>query len=356
MTMSGRPLLWTRQKAGRLSGWRICSGSTRLMDAHPILNGSLKDIDVYDCEMSELDAIARNTGLADRAAIGARQVGLVVEAKHIDRNASRVGAQANTIKLSRRPIGVADGVGAVANVRVGHNLAVRVRAIGEPQPASGKFRKDVCVQPSEVGLLGLRLTGEVRLDLLRYIHLTPHASNELSHAGSDRRRPSIAGVRMDGRQPRTERPSARACIGRALVRRDLDATAAPFDNSIDGRLAHHDLQGLVTIHRLRRSKATLSDGQGRGERAPSRYGGDSQSAYISSGPHPIGRSGFAAEANTHRWITSAVTAAGAQGGSTSAAKKGTTGVSDNGPLSRPPDSWAESRPVRPASGRDGEGI
>jgi hypothetical protein len=106
------------------------SGSTRLMDAHPILNGSLKDIDVYDCEMSELDAVARNTGLADRAAIGARQVGLIVEAKHIDRNASRVGAQANTVKLSRRPIGVGDGAGAVANVRVGHNLAVRVRAIG----------------------------------------------------------------------------------------------------------------------------------------------------------------------------------------------------------------------------------
>jgi hypothetical protein len=41
-------------------------------------------------------------------------------------------------------------------------------------------------------------------------------------------------------------------IGRALVRRDLDATAAPFDRSIGGRLAHHDLQGLVTPHRLRR--------------------------------------------------------------------------------------------------------
>ena len=37
-------------------------------------------------------------------------------------------------------------------------------------------------------------------------------SNELSHAGSDGRRPSIAGVRMDGRQPRTERPSARAAL------------------------------------------------------------------------------------------------------------------------------------------------
>src|SRR5215475_2850022 len=185
--MSGRPFLWTRQKAGRLSGWCICSGSTRLMDAHPILNGSLKDIDVYDCEVPELDAIARDTGLADRGAIGARQVGLVVEAKHIDRNASRVGAQANTVKLSRRPIGVGDGAGAVADVRVGHNLAVRVRAIGEPQPASGKFRKDVCVQPPEVGLLGPGLTGEVRLDLLRYIHLTPHASNELPHAGSDGR-------------------------------------------------------------------------------------------------------------------------------------------------------------------------
>src|SRR5262245_29298247 len=183
------------------------------MDAHPILNGSLKDIDVYACEVPELDAIARNTGLADRAAMVGRQVGVIVEAKHIDRNASRVGAQANTIKLSRRPIGVGDGVGAVANVRVGHNLAVRVRAIGEPQPASGKFRKDVCVQPSEVGLLGPGLTGEVRLDLLRYIHLAPHASNELSHAGSDGRGSSVAGVRADGRQPRTERPSARAAAG-----------------------------------------------------------------------------------------------------------------------------------------------
>src|SRR5215472_7118401 len=194
MRMSGRPFLWTRQKAGGLPGWPICSGSTRLMDAHPILNGSLKDIDVYDCEMPELDAIARNTGLADRAAIGARQVGLVVEAKHIDRNASRGGAQANAIELSRRPIGVGDGVGAVATVRVGHNLAVRVRSIGEPQPASGKSRKDVCVQPSEVGLLGPGLTGEVRLDSLKYIHLAPHASNKLAHAGSDGRRPSIAGV------------------------------------------------------------------------------------------------------------------------------------------------------------------
>src|SRR5215831_12203583 len=117
--MRGQPFQWTGQKAGRLSSWPICSGSTRLMDAHPILNGSLKDIDVYDCEAPELDAIARNTGLTDRGAIGARQVGLVVEAKHIDRNASRVGAQANAIKLSRRPIGVGDGVGAVANVRVG---------------------------------------------------------------------------------------------------------------------------------------------------------------------------------------------------------------------------------------------
>src|SRR5690348_5749768 len=211
--MSGRPFLWTRQKAGRLSGWRLCSGSTRLMDAHPILNSSLKDIDVYDCEMPELDAIARNTGLADRAAIGARQVGLVVEAKHIDRDASRAGAQANAVKLSRRPIGVGDGAGAVADVRVGHNLAVRVRAIGEPQPASGKFRTDVCVQPPEVGLPGPGLTGQVRLDLLSYIHLTPHASSELSHAGPDGRRPGIAGVRMDGRPPRTERPSARAAAG-----------------------------------------------------------------------------------------------------------------------------------------------
>src|SRR5215831_3175630 len=198
------------------------------MDAHPILNGSLKDIDVYDCKASELDAIARNTGLADRAAISARQVGLVVEAKHIDRNAGRVGAQANAIKLSRRPIGVGDGEGAVANVRVGHNLAVRVRAIGEPQPASGKFRKDVCVQPPEVSLLGLGLTGEVRLDLLRYIHLAPHASNELSRAGSDGRRPSIAGVRVDSRQA-ANRTTIRSC--RSLSAPDGEFSA-PHDRAI----------------------------------------------------------------------------------------------------------------------------
>src|SRR6516225_8783840 len=185
------------------------------MDAHPILNGSLKDIDVYDCEVSELDAIARNTGLADRAAIGARQVGLVVEAKHIDRNASRVGAQANAVKLSRRPIGVGDGVGAVANVRVGHNLAVRVRAIGEPQPASGKFRKDVRVQPAQVGLLGPGLAGEVRLDLLRYIHLAPHASNELSRAGPmGAAQASPVSARMASAANRTTIRSCRE-IGRA---------------------------------------------------------------------------------------------------------------------------------------------
>src|SRR5215469_12108197 len=99
--MSERPSLRTRQKAAKLSGWRICSGSTRLMGAHPIANGRLQDIDVDVCEVSELDAISGHTGLAERAAIGARQVGLVVEAEHVDRNARRVGAQANAIELSR---------------------------------------------------------------------------------------------------------------------------------------------------------------------------------------------------------------------------------------------------------------
>jgi len=51
--------------------------------------------------------------------------------------------------------------------------------------------------------------------------------------------------------PGSLRTSGHAAMS-ALVRRDLDATAAPFDHSIDERLAHHDLQGLVTPHRLRR--------------------------------------------------------------------------------------------------------
>ena len=83
-------------------------------------------------------------------------------------------------------------------------------------------------------------------DLLRYIHLTPHASNELSHAGPDGRRPSIAGVRMYGRQPRTERPSARATLAdRARQRVVLDARAG------DGRPGVADLPCLSWARILR---------------------------------------------------------------------------------------------------------
>jgi hypothetical protein len=39
------------------------------------------------------------------------------------------------------------------------------------------------VQPSEVGLLGLGLTGEVRLDLLRYIHLAPYVTTNCPMPG-----------------------------------------------------------------------------------------------------------------------------------------------------------------------------
>ena len=79
MPMSGRPFLWTRQKAGRLSGWRICSGSTRLMDAHPILNGSLKDIDVYDCEPWRLPRRALQNKVSRQRASRATASGTVCE-------------------------------------------------------------------------------------------------------------------------------------------------------------------------------------------------------------------------------------------------------------------------------------
>jgi integrase len=68
--MSRRPFLRTRQKAGRLSGWRICSGSTRLMDAHPILNGSLKDID------ADIEALGAERG--HRTLVITRKGGKVV--------------------------------------------------------------------------------------------------------------------------------------------------------------------------------------------------------------------------------------------------------------------------------------
>jgi len=99
------------------------------------------------------------------------------------------------------------------------------------------------------------LTGEVRLDLLRYIHLTPHASNELSHAGSDGRRPGIAGVRMDGRQPRTERPSARAAMKLIVAGSRVRCRAffgsggvfGPVPDPAEHLLAHHEADRL---HRL----------------------------------------------------------------------------------------------------------
>jgi hypothetical protein len=78
------------------------------------------------------------------------------------------------------------------------------------------------VQPSEVGLLGLGLTGEVRLDLLRYIHLAAHASSELFLAGSDGLRLSIAGVPVDWPSA-ANRTTIRACRSREPLEHPLEA-------------------------------------------------------------------------------------------------------------------------------------
>ena len=65
------------------------------------------------------------------------------------------------------------------------------------------------MQPPEVGLLGLGLTGEVHLDLLSYIHLTPHASNELSRAGPmDAARASPASVWIAVSREQNDHPLA----------------------------------------------------------------------------------------------------------------------------------------------------
>ena len=61
-----------------------------------------------------------------------------------------------------------------------HSLAVR------------ELREHVRVQLSEVGLLGLGLTGEVGLDPLRDIHLGPDASNVGTLPGEERVAPGRA--------------------------------------------------------------------------------------------------------------------------------------------------------------------
>jgi hypothetical protein len=55
-----------------------------------------------------------------------------------------------------------------------------------------------------------------------------------------------------------------------MVRRDLAATAVPFARSIDGHLAHHGLQALTPLRPRRKGGITLSDGEGQGERTPTR--------------------------------------------------------------------------------------
>ncbi len=68
-----------------------------------------------------------------------------------------------------------------------------------------------------------------------------------------------------------------------LVRRDLAATAVPFARSIDGHLAHHSLQALTPLRLRRKGGITLSDGEGQGERAPTRLmGGKPTSGRTSS--------------------------------------------------------------------------
>ena len=55
--------------------------STRLTHGHAVFDGRMKGLGVDDREPPEPDAIARDAGLPDRGAVGARQVGLVLEAE-----------------------------------------------------------------------------------------------------------------------------------------------------------------------------------------------------------------------------------------------------------------------------------
>lgn len=92
---------------------------------------------------------------------------------------------------------------------------------------------------------------------------------------------------------------------------------------------------------------TLSDGQGQGGRSPSRRsGGKSQSADMSSEPHPNGRSVSPTYANTHCRITRAATTGGAHGGVGRTVRMAMAGERDNGPLSRPRPG---RRPFKPFS-------
>lgn len=94
----------------------------------------------------------------------------------MDGDAGRVGAHPDAKGLPGRTIGVADSVPAVADGRVGDDLAVLVQSIVEPELASRELREQMRMQPSEVCLLGLRLAGEEGLDPLLGIRLESEAN------------------------------------------------------------------------------------------------------------------------------------------------------------------------------------
>src|SRR6478735_10221734 len=94
-------------RAKTTAGAWCCRRSAVLIDGHAVSDGRVKGLGIDDGEAFELDAVARDAGCADRGAVGARQVGLVVEAEHIDRDARRVRAEADAVELARRPVGMA---------------------------------------------------------------------------------------------------------------------------------------------------------------------------------------------------------------------------------------------------------
>ena len=113
---------------------------------NPVLHCRSQRVDVDVFQGLELDAIARNTRLAEFFPIGCGQVFPVLYSEDIDRDASRVCADANLIERPGLSIGILLGPGSISDVGVGDRFSVLVFSIQKPQSASWHELQNHAVQ------------------------------------------------------------------------------------------------------------------------------------------------------------------------------------------------------------------
>lgn len=113
---------------------RSCT-SARLLNPIPHRRFERGDVDVL--QRFELDAVAGHARLAEFLGVGAREVHLVVEPEDVDRDAGRVRAEADLIKIFGLAAGVFVSAKPVADVGIGNDFARVVLPVQEPQFARG---------------------------------------------------------------------------------------------------------------------------------------------------------------------------------------------------------------------------